>query len=177
LLIEHKSKEMNITPWIERKFEFNFPIGLFPVIVERLRGTLPRIKSMIENKTNEELQQQVQGKWSVKEQIGHLYDLEELWYGRIEDFLSGKEILRAADMSNAKTNVADHNAKTIEELLQQFSTARNKLIGKVENVDEATAGITALHPRLQKSMRLVDSLFFVAEHDDHHIAKIRELLE
>jgi len=168
---------MNITPWIERKFEFNFPIGLFPVIVERMRGTLPRIKSIIENKTNEELQQQVQGKWSVKEQIGHLCDLEELWYGRIKDFLSGKEILRAADMSNVKTKAAGHNAKTIEELIRQFSTARNKLIEKVENIDETTAGITALHPRLQKAMRLVDSLFFVAEHDDHHIAKIRALIE
>jgi uncharacterized damage-inducible protein DinB len=168
---------MNITPWIERKFEFNFPIGLLPVIVERLRGTLPRIKSMIENKNNDELQQQVHGKWSVKEHIGHLYDLEELWYGRIEDFLSGKEILRAADISNAKTTAAGHNAKTSDELIRQFATARNKLIGKVENIDEVTAGIIALHPRLQKSMRLVDSLFFVAEHDDHHIAKIRELIE
>jgi hypothetical protein len=27
------------TIWIERKFEFNFPVGLFPVIVERLRRT------------------------------------------------------------------------------------------------------------------------------------------
>src|SRR5258705_2258408 len=163
------------TPWIERKFEFNFPIGLFPVIIERLRGTLARIKNMTDHKTDAELKQQVNGKWSVKEQVGHLYDLEELWYGRIEDFLSGKEILRAADMSNAKTTTAGHNAKSMEELIRQFSTARNKLIGKVGNLDEATAAITALHPRLQKPMRLIDSLFFIAEHDDHHFAKVREL--
>jgi len=164
------------TPWIERKFEFNFPVGLFPVIIERLRGTLSRIESQVKNKNEVELSRKIPGSWSVKEQIGHLYDLEELWYGRIEDFLAGKDSLRAADMTNSKTHGANHNDKNIDELLKQFAASRNKLIAKVENIDEATASITALHPRLQKPMRLVDSLFFVAEHDDHHLAKIRELL-
>src|SRR6266481_1937030 len=86
------------TPWIERKFEFNFPVGLFPVIIERLRGTLLRIEAMTRNKNEDELGRKTGNSWSVKEQIGHLYDLEELWYGRIEDFLSRKETLRAADM-------------------------------------------------------------------------------
>ena len=162
------------TLWTERKFEFNFTVGLFPVILERLKGTLPRLESIIKNKSEEELSYKPSGTWSAKEQIGHLYDVEELWYGRIEDFLSGKESLRAADMTNAKTHKADHNKKTIVELLQQFSSARNKLIEKVEQIDETTASITSLHPRLQKPMRLIDSLFFVAEHDDHHVAKIRE---
>jgi uncharacterized damage-inducible protein DinB len=165
------------TPWFERKFEFDFPVGLFPVIVERLRGTLPRIETMTKDKTEKELSHKVEKSWSVKEQVGHLYDLEELWYGRIEDFLSGKQILRAADLSNTKTHEANHNEKNIKQLLEQFSFARNKLIEKVQHEDEGQALLTALHPRLQKPMRLIDSLFFVAEHDDHHIAKIRELLE
>ena len=164
------------TPWIDRKFEFNFPVGLLPVIVERLRGTLPRIQAMVKNQKEETLSLKMDGKWSVKEQIGHLYDLEELWYGRIEDFLNGKQTLRAADMSNAKTHQAGHDKKGIEELITRFSTARNKLLEKTENIDEATASLTALHPRLQIPMRLIDSLYFIAEHDDHHLAKIRQSL-
>jgi uncharacterized damage-inducible protein DinB len=164
------------TPWIERKFEFNFPVGLFPVIIERLKGTLPRIEYLIKNKNDNELRAKTPGSWSIKEQIGHLYDLEDLWYGRIEDFLAGKETLRIADMTNSKTHGGNHNDKLIADLVNQFAAARNKLISKVEHIDEATASITALHPRLQKPMRLVDSLFFVAEHDDHHMAKIRGLV-
>ena len=34
---------------------------------------------------------------------------------------------------------------------------------------------TAWHPRLNVSMRLVDHLLFIAEHDDHHLARIWEL--
>ena len=79
-------------------------------------------------------------------------------------------------MSNAKTNAANHNSKPVYELLKQFKDARNKLINRVSNFDEATASLTALHPRLQTSMRLIDSLFFVAEHDDHELTKIRQLI-
>jgi uncharacterized damage-inducible protein DinB len=164
------------TPWFERKFDFSFPVGLFPVIIERLRDTMPQLEAMLKNLPEKKLSHKDGDHWSIKEQVGHLYDLEELWYGRIEDFLSHKETLRAADLNNTKTEKADHNAKTMAGLLKQFLDARNKLILKVENIDEATALITALHPRLQKPMRLIDSLFFVAEHDDHHITKIRELL-
>jgi hypothetical protein len=32
------------------------------------------------------------------------------------------------------------------------------------------------HPRLKTPMRLADHLYFVAEHDDHHLARIWELV-
>jgi uncharacterized damage-inducible protein DinB len=165
------------TPWFERKFDFSFPVGLFPVIVERLRGTAPHIEYILTNKNEAQLSQKIDGAWSIKEQVGHLYDLEQLWYGRIEDFLAGEKTLRAADLRNTKTDEANHNQKTLRQLLIMFSDARNSLIKKVENLDEVTASLTAVHPRLQTPMRLIDSLFFVAEHDDHHVTKIRTLLE
>ena len=80
-------------------------------------------------------------------------------------------------MSNAKTTAADHNSKTVDELLKQFKDARNKLITRVSEFDASTASLTALHPRLQTPMRLIDSLFFVAEHDDHELTKIRRLIQ
>jgi uncharacterized damage-inducible protein DinB len=163
------------TPWFERKFEFKYPVGYFPVIVERLRGTLPRLESVVKNVPEDKLTSKADG-WSVKEHIGHLYDLEELWYARIEDYLSGKGILTPADLLNTKTHEANHNAKKVAELLEQFSDARNRLIEKIKDADEATALLTAIHPRLQTPMRMIDCLFFVAEHDDHHLTKMRELL-
>lgn len=164
------------TPWFERKFDFNFPVGLFPVIIERLIGTTPRIEIMIKNISEDSLIKKPNNEWSVKEQVGHLYDLEQLWFGRVEDFLAGQKTLRAADLRNTKTHEAHHNEKDINELIKKFSSARNKLIERVKNLDENSVSLTALHPRLQTPMRLIDSLFFVAEHDDHHLAKIRELI-
>ena len=164
------------TPWFERKFDFNFPVGLFPVIVERLRGTLSQLEAMTKNIPDDKLSIKKDGKWSVKEVVGHLFDLEELWINRINDFLEHKEMLSAADLNNTKTHNANHNSKTISELFKQFSSARNDLIRKIENLDEVSALIISVHPRLKQKMRLIDSLFFIAEHDDHELTKIRQLL-
>jgi len=44
-------------------------------------------------------------------------------------------------------------------------------------LDHAVFSQTLLHPRLQQPLRLVDHLYFVAEHDDHHLAKIWAALD
>ncbi len=165
------------TPWFERKFDFNFPVGLFPIILERLSGTIPQLEASVRNIPEEHLIIKKDGKWSVKEVIGHLSDLEELWHGRIDDFMAHKQVLRTADLQNSKTNEAGHNRRTVEALLNQFSSERKKLIERVKNIDEATASLVSMHPRLHTPMRLIDSLFFVAEHDDHELGKIRRLIE
>jgi hypothetical protein len=45
-----------------------------------------------------------------------------------------------------------------------------------EQLPDAQLHATSLHPRLQQPMTVTDHAFFVAEHDDHHLARISELL-
>lgn len=47
---------------------------------------------------------------------------------------------------------------------------------KLEKLDYETQNTFATHPRLQIIMRPVDVAYFAAQHDDHHIASIREYL-
>ena len=162
-------------PWIERKFRFDFPVSLFPVIFSRLEGSIFRLYTLLSNAGEEICSARGSG-WSVKEHLGHLTDLEELWWKRLQDFQQRREILTAADMKNTKTEEAGHNEKTLEHLLEQFSMERQKILELVYDFNEETLAITSLHPRLQQPMRLIDSLFFVAEHDDHHISAISNLL-
>ena len=156
--------------WTERKFEFNLPVGVFPVIVERLRGAPIRSQAMLRNATNQSLNQKSGEKWSVIEQLNHLCNCEEIWLGRVEDILARKEIFER------RTLKTELQSKDSEILLRNFSNARNKLINLVEKMDEPTASLTINHPRLLRPIRLMDSLFSTAEHDDHHLAKIRELI-
>jgi hypothetical protein len=44
------------------------------------------------------------------------------------------------------------------------------------NADSSILVRTAVHPRLGAPMRLIDHALFVADHDDHHLAAITELL-
>src|SRR5215216_6124827 len=105
--------------WTDRRFNFDFPAGIYPEMIERMRGTPARLEDLFAGLSSETLTAQVDGRWSMQENAGHLLDLESF----------------------------------DPELFQR----------------------SALHPRLNVPMRLVDMLFFQAEHDDYHLATISEL--
>ena len=161
--------------WVEREFDFTLPLGVFPCVVERLRGTPARLEEMVGSLPSEVLIASVDGAWSLQEQVGHLYDLDELHEARLEDYETGREVLRPADMQNRKTHEANHNAASVRDLLSSFRAARRSFVRRLEAMDEGMVARSALHPRLQKPMRVIDLAFFVAEHDDHHLASITEL--
>lgn len=163
-------------PWVEREFEFNLPVGVFPCVVERLRGAPARLEELTRGLSRERLTAKPGGAWSVQEQAGHLLDLDGLHEGRLEDYARRLPALRAADMTNRKTEEAGHNAARLEDLLAGFRAARLSFVRRLEAMDEAGVAASALHPRLGKQMRVIDLAYFVAEHDDHHLASVTGLL-
>jgi hypothetical protein len=86
--------------------------------------------------------------------------------------VTGASQLTVADLSNRQTDEAQHNQRSIDEILAQFRSARSRLVTSAEEIDPAIFGRAILHPRLKTPLRLVDHLYFVAEHDDHHLAHI-----
>lgn len=163
---------MQRTLWTDRKFAFDFPEGWIYNIVARLRGTVPRLHWLVQSLTDEQLAAKSEGKWSIKEHIGHLADLEPLHEGRIDDFINRVQTLRPADMANQRTNEANHNAKNSDTLIGEFDSLRQKFISRLLSLDDHTQYYKAIHPRLRVSLRPVDIAYFVAEHDDHHLAHI-----
>lgn len=162
--------------WFERRFDFSFQQNIFPSIVERLSGTALRLKVKIEGISLESLENKPDGKWSIKEQIGHLSDLEPLWQGRLTDIMDNHEYLRPTDLENKKTDIALHNNTKISDLIAQFEHSRRTTLTQLSELTEKDIYRSALHPRLKKPMRMMDLFLFVAEHDDHHLARISELL-
>ena len=167
---------MERLPWIERQFYFDIPTGWLPNILERLHGTGLRLRELTSHLHDHKAALKHHEKWSIKEHIGHLTDLEALHLGRVSDYIFREPSLRAADMSNQKTNLANHNAKPVIILISEFITARNNFIQHLEKLDDDTLNFASMHPRLKVSIRPVDMAFFTAEHDDHHLASIRVLL-
>ena len=166
----------NRVPWTQRTFDFDFPADLFPELLERLRGTPARVQEIAQALPANVLRRQDGQTWSIQENIGHLADLESLLSGRLDDFEAGATTLRAADMSNKKTHEAAHNTCPIKRILNEFRTLRQQLVARLEALSPADFSRTARHPRLQQPMRIVDMLLFHAEHDDYHLARIRELV-
>jgi len=161
--------------WFERKFEFTFPVELHPNLCARLRGTPARLEDLVRGLRREILIRKPGEKWSAQEHAGHLLDLEPLWLARVDDFLTDGDELTPADLKNRKTHEAKHNAQPIAAILEHFRSARERLVKRAESLDPAAITRTKLHPRLKQPMRLVDHLFFAAEHDDHHLAAIWQM--
>ena len=165
-----------VPAWFERKFEFSFPAELHPNLCARLRGTPGRLEEVLRGRSHKLLTEKPQEKWSAQKHAGHLLNLEPLWLARVGDYVAGSAQLTATDLQNRKTDEANYNARPLEQILAEFRTGRKKLLKRVEELDAAKFSRAILHPRLKTPMRLVDHLYFVAEHDDHHLARIWELV-
>jgi hypothetical protein len=162
--------------WVERKFNFDFPAGLYPELIERLRGTPPRLADRLLPLAADVVTRRDGPDWSMQEHAGHLGDLELLMHQRLDDFAASAPTLHAADMSNQRTWEAEHNARALAEVLAEFQLQRSATISRLESLPPAAFSQTARHPRLGQSLRLADLLFFQAEHDDYHLARISDLV-
>src|SRR3984885_5045821 len=162
--------------WFERKFDFSFPVQLHPNLCARLRGTPARLEEVLGSCSDSVLISKAQDKWSAQEHAGHLLDLEPLWLARVEDYVAASDQLTVTDLTNRKTDDANHNARPLQQILAEFRAARGKLLKGVDELNPSLFARTIPHPRLKTPMRLIDHLYFVAEHDDHHLARIWELV-
>ena len=163
------------TEWIKRQFAFELPLGMYGNVVERVRGTPARLEDLARGLSVDALTRRDGDKWSIQEQAGHLLDTEELGLQRLDDYEAGRDTLIAADMTNRKTHEANHNADSIESILARFRRERMEFVRRLDAYDEAIVQRQALHPRLNQRIRVIDLVFFIAEHDDHHLARISEL--
>jgi DinB superfamily len=140
---------MSRVKWTDRQFDFNFPVELYPEMIERVRGTPARLEDLLRTVPAELRTRQEDGRWSMQE--------------------------NAADMSNRKTYEANHNDVNLDVILNEFRKQRRRISSRLDQLDAEAFGRIALHPRLKVQMRLVDMLYFQAEHDDYHLARISEL--
>jgi uncharacterized damage-inducible protein DinB len=161
--------------WMDRAFQLTTPVELFPPVAERLRGTPARLEEKFRSLSPAVLTRRDGDAWSMQEHLGHLLDLDELHLGRLEDYAAGAATLRAADMQNMKTQEADHNRREAKHLLQDFRRERRRFVERLESLTPEELARAAVHPRLGQPMRVVDMAWFVAEHDDHHLARMTEL--
>ena len=169
--------DMNSSPpWFERRFDFSFPVELLPNLCARLRGTPARLRDVLREVPEQRLMQKPRGTWSAQENAGHLVDLEPLWLARVGDYVKGSHLLTPTDLQNRKTDEAKYNDRELESILTEFCAARKELMKQVQELDHSHFRETLLHPRLKVSMRLLDHLYFIAEHDDHHLARIWNLI-
>ena len=161
--------------WSERRFQFGQPPWMLADLGERLRGTEHRLLPLLSDLDAAELRAQPDGAWSILQNAGHLGDVEELWQQRVADLRAGREVFAPADPAHFRGLAEAHQARSAAQVIEHLATRRAGLLAALEQADEALLRASAWHERLGTSMGLVDMALFAAEHDDHHLVRIREL--
>lgn len=162
--------------WIDRNFEFDFDASNYHQLIDRIRETPSRLESLLRSLSTEMLVRKDGNNWSIQENAGHLFTVDDLFIGRLDDYENNLEKLRPADMSGKGTYQANYNSRNINDILSEFRDKREAYVKRLENYDSSKFSQSAWHPRLEKPMRLCDMLFFQAEHDDYHLDKIQNLI-
>jgi len=165
------------TKWIDRQFTFDFPVERYPEMIERVRGASARLDEYLNSAPAEVLTRRDDGRWSIQENAGHMLDLDALTLERIEQYAAGMPVLDPADITNKKTSEANYNSVPAAQISRLFRQRRVEVVSRLESFDGEMFAHSAIHPRLNIPMRLVDFVFFEAEHDDYHLTRINELLK
>ncbi len=163
--------------WLEKQFDFDFSVERYVELLQTLRETPGTLAAMVESLTKETLTRRDDDSWSIQENVGHFLTLESLFHGRLDDFLNDEPVLRPANFEDNQTDKAHYNDKDINWILSEFRKQRGIFILRLDALQPEDFRRIALHPRLNKPMRLCDSMFFEVEHDQHHLARIEELKE
>ncbi|MCI0751489.1 MAG: DinB family protein [Flammeovirgaceae bacterium] len=162
----------NEVPWFERKLTFGYPAEMLPYYLERLQGTIVRMQEKVKNVPDSILSERYNGKWSIKQNIGHLAEVDEVANKRLDEMVKGVEV-----MSPAVFEPKDYNPIPIQEVLTYFKTTRLANLAKYQSLSSGDLLKSSVHPRLKVKMTPVDLAWFDAEHDDHHLVKISQILE
>jgi hypothetical protein len=162
-------------PWLERPFDFDTPVGMYPDLVERLRGAPARLEDHIRGLSADVLTRRDGKTWSIQENAGHLLEIDALPAKRLDDFLAGAPMLSAWAGNNDATDAARFNDRDINEITAGFRSVRTALVDRLDALCESDFARSSTHPRLNKPMRIIDLCDFHAQHDDYHLATIAQL--
>lgn len=147
------------------------------VIYQRLQTAPQQLRQMVATLEGSLLRYRPGDKWSIAEHCGHLFILEPLWRGRIIDIIEGKPVLTSADLENKATFDAGFNEMDIEQVLADFERERKLTLQQLDLLTEEDLVKQSFHPRIKQPMRIRDHAYFVAEHDAHHLERIRWIID
>ncbi len=158
-------------PWFERNLKFGYTAEMLPYFLERLSGTVIRVEQKVRGINDKMLSEKLNGKWSVKENIGHLAEVDGIGNKRVDEMTAGIPI-----MSPAVFEPKDYSTWPIEKVIDLLRKSRTENIRKYQTLTEGQLQKSSLHPRLKVQMTPVDLAWFDAEHDDHHLVRINEII-
>ena len=132
-------------------------------------GALERLKALPEDKANHAY---ADGKWTVKEVIGHCADAERVFSYRLTRIARGDKTPLAGFDENAWAKTAPHARRPIGAVVEEMIAVRRSTIALLESLDDtAIANSTTANSKEITGRALC---WIIAGHSKHHLDVLHE---
>ncbi|MDP3717465.1 MAG: DinB family protein [Acidobacteriota bacterium] len=113
-----------------------------------------------------------EGKWSVKELLGHLADAERVFAYRLLRIARADQTPLAGFDENAWAEVAPHGRRTLVEVVDDLIAVRRATITLVESLDATALGNVGVANNNPVSARAI--CWIIAGHAQHHLGILQD---
>lgn len=113
-----------------------------------------------------------EGKWTIKEVIGHICDVERILGYRALCIARGEEKELPGFDEDLYVLRGNFNRRSMYDLAHEFSIVRESNIAMFRSFDESIFDILGTANKNKMSVRAI--LFMIAGHEKHHINVIKE---
>ena len=112
-----------------------------------------------------------EGKWTVKEVVGHLIDAERTFAYRVLAFSRGQAELPGFD-ENTYVDLSTFNARTIQNLALEFKTVREANLYMLRELTEDQMAATGIANGSKISVNTI--VYIMAGHELHHLSILKD---
>jgi hypothetical protein len=113
-----------------------------------------------------------EGKWSVKELVGHMADAERVFGYRLVRIARGDRTPLAGFDENAWAAVAPHGKRPLAAVVDELIAVRRSTIALVESLDETAIANTGVANNNPVTARAI--CWIIPGHAQHHLEVLRE---
>jgi uncharacterized damage-inducible protein DinB len=137
--------------------------GPAAVLTEQI-GALEKLAALAEDKANHAY---ADGKWTVKEVLGHVADAERVFSYRLTRIARGDNTPLAGFDENAWAKAAPHARRRIAEVVDELIAVRRSTLALIDSLDEGSIGNTGVANNNPVSARAI--CWIMAGHSKHHL--------
>ena len=113
-----------------------------------------------------------EGKWTVKELLGHMADAERVFAYRLLRIARFDKTPLAGFDENAWAEVAPHAKRPLAEVVDELIAVRRATITLIGSLDETAVGNTGVANNTPVSARAI--CWIIPGHAEHHLGILRE---
>lgn len=135
----------------------------------QLRETRSLLATIPEGRGNHRY---AEGKWSIKEVIGHMCDAERIFAYRVLRFARADQTPLSSFDENTYAVAGQFDKRTMASLVDEFAQVRDATLALVRTLDEAAGARRGTASGKEVSVRAL--VYIIAGHVTHHVGVLRE---